>query len=211
MTTQLENLLISSIKIAQKQYGEMTGGYALWHAPESFVQMVTAKEIYKELGVIVYPECTPDQFSRDSNKVVKLGRPPKINEQQRFDLVTWWKKKSQPRALIELKLTYASMASVLKDADKLYAFRKEALRTKGLRHGYLLVYNSAYRNTEIKKVRQGKQTITDRFDATTEALKNKGFKLVKAWISPEKRHFPTDTQVFAHGVALWRIDFLNTP
>lgn len=207
MNSLLENVLIASIKTAQKQYGEMTGGYALWHAPESFVQMVTAREVYKKLGVIVYPECTPDQFSRDSNRVVMLGRPPKINEQQRFDLVVWWKNEFQPRALIELKLTYATMGSVVKDADKLYAFRKEAVRTKGLRHGYLLVYNSAYRNIEIKKDRQGKQTIADRFDATTEVLKDKGFKLVESWISPEKLHFPTDTQVFAHGVALWRIDF----
>lgn len=208
MTSDLEKLLIKSIRIALKQYSEMTGGYALWHAPESFVQMVTAREIHKKLGVIVYPECTPNQFARDSNRVVKIGRPPKVNSQQRFDLVVWWKNEFQPRALIELKLTYASMNTVVKDAEKLLAFRKEALRTKGLRHGYLLVYNSAYRNVDINKNRQGKQTIEDRFSDTAKTLKGKGFRLIDSWISNEKMHYPTDTQLSAHGIALWRIDFL---
>ncbi len=207
MISSLENLLIKSVKTAQKQYGEMTGGYALWHAPESFVQMVSAREINKKLGLIVYPECTPNQFARDANRIVKVGAPPKVNKQQRFDLVVWWKNESQPRALIEMKLTYASMGSVLKDAEKLVAFRKEATRTKGMRHGYLLVYNSAYRNVDIDKDRQGKQTIQDRFNKVTVALKGKGFRLVDSWISKEKLHYPTDVQLSAHGIALWRIDF----
>lgn len=207
MATTLEKCLLASVKSAQKQYRDMTGGYALWHAPESFVQMVVARNVNKQLGVLVYPECTPDGFSRDANRARRPGRPPKINTQQRFDLVIWWKGDSQPRALVELKLTYATMDSVIQDARKLIAFRKEAARIEGLRHGYLLVYNSAYRNENVKKIRQGKLTIEERFSATTAKLKLLGFHFVHHRISKDKLFFPSDEKLFAYGIAVWRIDF----
>jgi hypothetical protein len=202
-TSKLENLLLKSVRKANKEYEKMTGGYWLWHAPESYVQMILARDITKELNVCVYPECTPNSIERDAVKAVNRGRPPLINKQQRFDLVVWWKNQTRPRALIELKLTYASMTGVLDDGKKLLAYRSEAKKLEGLKQGYLVVFNSAYRDGNTMRQRQGRETIQSRFDDTTRNLGN-DFKLVAQYISQEtlfgeKHH--------AFGVAVWKISF----
>lgn len=209
MTNSLEDLLVQSVKKAQKEYLEMTGGYPLWHAPESFVQMQIARDIVKKLGVYVYPECTPISLANDANTKVQIGRPPNINKQQRFDLVVWWKNEAKARAIIELKLTYASMTGVVKDGQKLLDFRLKAKSHNGLRTGYLVVYNSAYRNLSIRKNRQGAETIQARFDDASAALSKLGvgnqFKLVEQFISKERSI--NDTHTEAYGVAVWSMSF----
>lgn len=203
-TTKLDDLLLKSVQKANKEYEKMTGGYWLWHAPESYVQMILARDIAKELKVCVYPECTPTRIERDAIKAIALGRPPKVNKQQRFDLVVWWKNEARPRALIELKLTYASMTGVLNDGKKLLAYRSEAKKIQGLKQGYLVVFNSAYRNNDNTKKRQGRETIQNRFEKTTLDL-GINFKLVGQYISQETAF--GEKQLHSFGVAVWRIDF----
>jgi hypothetical protein len=202
---QLDSVLLDSVRKANVQYEKMTDGYWLWHAPESFVQMAIAAEIHKKLDVCVYPECTPLGIARDATKATQLGRPPHTNEQQRFDLVVWWKNQTRPRAIVEIKLTYASMKGVLSDADKLVSFRKAAVRRGRPRHGYLVVFNSAYRNPELDKSRQGAETIRSRFKRVSDQITG-DFTLVGEYISRESTF---GDKLHSFGVAVWRMDFNN--
>lgn len=204
-SNQLDTVLLDSVRKANGLYEKMTDGYWLWHAPESFVQMVIAAEIYNKLDVCVYPECTPLGFARDATKATHLGRPPHTNEQQRFDLVVWWKNQQRPRAIVEIKLTYASMTGVLSDANKLVAFRKAAARRGQPRHGYLVVFNSAYRNPKLDKSRQGAATIKTRFKKVSDEITS-DFKLVGEYISRESAF---GDKLHSFGVAVWRMDFNN--
>lgn len=206
MTNGLDDMLLKSVKSAHSKYKKLTGGYGLWHAPESFVQMVMAQQIATTGKIFVYPECTPGGIERDASRIVRPGPRPKFRQQQRFDLVVWWKKDDRPRALVELKLTYASMDGIMKDAAKLLEYRKEAERHAGLRHGYLVAYNSAYRNINHGKERQGAKTIADRFENVTDKLK-KEFALVDSYISREE----TFSEGYRHsyGVAVWRMNYEN--
>ena len=206
MENRLDTVLLESVKSAHTKYKKLTGGYGLWHAPESFVQMVMAQKIATMGKICVYPECTPGGIERDAARIVKPGPPPKFQQQQRFDLVVWWKNEARPRALVELKLTYASMDGVLKDAKKLLEYRKEAERHAGLRHGYLVAYNSAYRNINHGKERQGAKTITDRFENVTDKLQ-KEFDLVGSYISHEQKF--NERHRHSYGVAVWRMNYLN--
>jgi hypothetical protein len=203
MSNQLERALIQSVVLAHKKYETLTDGHWLWHAPESYVQAMTATHVHKKLGVSIYLESTPGQVERDAIRLIKRGPRPDVNKQQRFDLIVWWKREKSPRAIIELKMTYASSAGVTSDANKLISFKKEAKNLK-IRHGYLLVVNSAYRNLKLKKERQGRETIRHRLEKLAESLQPE-FKMVACMLSKDINI--SGTQARAFGVALYRLDF----
>lgn len=205
--TKLETAIINAAKKAQKDYLRITGGkWWLMHGPESFLQNVLALEISheKNMGIRVYPECSPKRLKSDFDKKLR-GRPPKVNDQQRFDAVFWWKNEN-PRAVLEIKLTNEK-SCVLSDAKKLMAYSKEAQKL-GLSSGYLLVYSEAVRNGKLNKKVAGKDTILKRFnDWETMLVEQKlPFKLINNPIPHEEKE-ELDGRYWAYGFALYKMDY----
>lgn len=195
-----EQALMHAAKGTFTDYERLTGGWWLMHGPESFLQNGMALRLKKSKGISVYPECSPVRVKRDHN-VVKVGRPPKTNQQQRFDLVTWWKNGS-PRAIVELKLT-DSLPPVVKDAKKLIAYNREA---KGVfRSGYLLVYSEASRNVGMNHKVAGKGRLAARFDNWLDEIKSKGFKELARFIKEPRKE--VDARVWSYGFVLYKMSF----
>lgn len=199
---------LAAIK-AQKIYGEMTGGWWLMHGPESFLQQIVALEVSRKKDIRVYTECSPKRLKKDHDCICK-GRPPKINDQQRFDLVFWWKQNG-PRAILEAKLAL-TLSEVVKDAEKLLAYKKEANRL-GLSSGYLLIYTEARSNVNVQRKVAGAGTINKRFDdweGSINELTRLPFSRVQSKVWTPKNSNDAN-QIWSYGFVLYRIDFANKP
>ncbi len=195
-----ELALMEAAKGTFLDYERLTGGWWLMHGPESFLQNGMALRLKKRDGISVYPECSPARVKLDHN-VVKVGRPPKTNQQQRFDLVTWWRNGS-PRAIVEIKLAN-SMPPVIKDAEKLMAYSKEA---RGVfRNGYLMVYSEAGRNIARNQQIAGKKRLATRFDNWRDGVAPTGFKEIKRFIKEPREEI--DGHVWSYGFVLYKMKF----
>jgi len=133
---QLEKAIINGAEDAQKEYGELTGGWWLSHGPESFIEHSIAIKIKKK-GFWVYPEASPRKIMKERNDHPR-GRPPK-NLGQRFDLVVWSKSSNNIRAIIEIKRAW-NITSLLNDREKIATFLK---LNEYVKSGYLLAYTEA--------------------------------------------------------------------
>lgn len=203
---KLEKQLIDGVFVAKRTYSKMTG-YGLWHAPEVFLSSALAMHLSSiNKSCCVYPECSPKAIQRDHSVDRLVGRPLNVNEQQRFDLLLWWANES-PRCIVELKMTYAQGNSVKKDGEKLLAYSKEARRI-GLRSGYLLVYSHAYRNRELSKEVQGRETLAKRFQQYGDALQklSPDFQFVGEKV-PSKPYETDDSRDYYDGAALYKLSF----
>lgn len=154
---QLEKAVIDGAKAAQKEYGEMTGGWWLSHGPESFLEHAVATKVKKK-GFWVYPEASPRKIMKERNDRPK-GRPPK-NIGQRFDLVVWEKSNDNIRAIFEIKRAW-NITSLRGDRKKIETFLK---RNEYVKSGYLLAY------TEAKGMRRA-NTLSNRLGYWAEGLK----------------------------------------
>ncbi|MBK6361419.1 MAG: hypothetical protein IPH64_00955 [Comamonadaceae bacterium] len=196
-----EKSLMAAARKTFVDYEKLTGGWWLMHGPESFLQNGIALDLRKQADILVYPECSPKRVKADHN-IVKIGRPPKTSQQQRFDLVTWWKN-GTPRAIVELKLAY-DIRPIRKDAEKLLEFRKEARDV--FRSGYLLVYSEA----RIKPKKEGalfaaKTGLENRFDLWTKYLKEFRFKEIDRFAKQPPGE--VEGYICSYGFVLYRIDF----
>jgi hypothetical protein len=209
MSNDLEKAIIRSAKKAHGEYHRITGGYWLMHGPESFLQNFLAIDISRtqNLDTNIFPECTPTRLKREFDKK-HIGRPPAVNNQQRFDIVFWWKQRPHPRALLEIKLTN-SRQPVVDDAEKLRSYKKEAARLQ-IRHGYLLVYSEARRNVNINRQTAGADTLFKRFTNWETELKqsNHPFILVdRPFVAEEET--PLQGSQWSYGFGLYRMDYSN--
>jgi hypothetical protein len=50
----LEKSILRSVRTAQREYEAMTDGWWLWHAPESFLQVIIAQRVAKETKHVLY-------------------------------------------------------------------------------------------------------------------------------------------------------------
>ncbi len=204
----LERAIVNAAEKAQESYQDMTGWWLL-HGPESFLQIFLSLKLMKRLDINVYPECSPKRLKRDCELTLR-GRPPKINEKQRFDVVLWWKNE-KPRAIVEVKCVLATggTVGVVNDAKKLFSYSAEAKRI-GLRSGYLLVYVEAYHKKEAKSramVRAAVDAYFDKVERECGKATKGAFSLVSK-TSPRYSDEPDDKgQTWAYGFALLRMDF----
>ena len=133
----LERIMVQGALKAQTKYKKMTGGWWLWHGPESFLQHQVAAAI-AEAEFYVFTEASP-KLIRDEFDHPPQGAPPK-GMRKRFDIVVWSNKRNEIKALVEIKRV-GTLDYVLKDAQKLERFLKQKTFSSG--SGYLLLYSEA--------------------------------------------------------------------
>jgi len=132
---KLEKALLDGAVEAQEQYIRVSGGWWLWHGPESFILPYLSERVADE-GFVVYPEKSPKKIDAELG-VVKRGKPPK-NIGERFDLVVWYKSKDEVRAVVEVKRAQ-NISPVRSDFTKVQKHLSQGVSSKG----YLLVYSEA--------------------------------------------------------------------
>lgn len=133
---QLELAILDGAITAQEDYGEITGGWWLWHGPESYLQTTVANRVAKQTGHAVYVDCSIRKLAAEIKR--GPGRPAD-NQGQRPDLTIWNKSGKTLRAAIEIKRAW-SITGVRADATKLL---KWLAHSHGPGTAYLLVYSEA--------------------------------------------------------------------
>jgi hypothetical protein len=152
----------------------MSGGWWLWHAPESFLQHEIARSMARHSkarkGFEVFTETSPTKIKDEHDKRLR-GRPPKMESQrQRFDIVVWQKTSNKVQAIIEIKRGGTSVfGQVAKDAKKL---KKYLSMTNAHGNGYLLFYSEAGGSKRLERLK-------DRISKLTKLLKPKGWRRVQ--------------------------------
>lgn len=148
MANQLEKVLIKAVRKARDQYDEMTGGHWLSHAPETFIQFVIAREIFKAdyyvFSDVSLKKVLNDVFRKAPGKI--RGRQPHFLS-QRSDLTVWNKSSETVRAVIEIKKAW-NIGPLKKDALKL---KKLSKMKNGPRRGYIIAYTEAKREGTLDK------------------------------------------------------------
>lgn len=192
----LEKTLLDATKRAWEKYEQMTDGWWLSHAPESFLQNFVALHLARTHDHSVYPECSPKKIREDLWGPIK-GRKPN-NQQQRFDVVVWWKTKAFVRAVIEIKRAYTT-APIQKDRQKISDYLKQA-QAKDVRCGYLLVYSEAAQNLAQRKKSNGRSTLVARFKKWGPEI---GAELVGYDVRTPR--MTEDGKQWSWGVALYRV------
>jgi hypothetical protein len=119
----LEKRIFNGCIRAQKTYSNMTGGWWLWHGPESFIQHEVARSIRRShKGFEAYAETSPRKIMAEHDLPLR-GRPLKEDRlRQRFDVVVWKKTKNELRAVIEIKRGGAIVGQVARDAGKIQKY-----------------------------------------------------------------------------------------
>ena len=138
MPNQFEKALLDAAVSAQEFHKEMAFGYYLDNSHESYLQNYIAIEMFKECSYPVYIDASPKRIFEDNEL------PGNIL----FDLAFWWKGGEKPRALVEIKRTWADKNKVLDDVKKIINYRNEY---DDLVAGYVLWYSYGKVQTIISK------------------------------------------------------------
>ena len=195
----------------QRLYEKVSGGWWLYHAPESFIQSHLALHIAHNGEFCVYPECSPKRWKAsvdEGNGAKPRGRPFSAHNKKRFDLVIWWKSGNRPRAIVEIKRAM-NASPLVADAGKIVKYGKEA-QSFCIKTAYILAYSEAWRNTERAPQHSGKKKLEQRFKAWSKNLREKcGNKATVKCVGWEA-HEPRDQDEKpkgSWGVALYRLDY----
>ena len=139
----LEDRIIRGARKAQEKYLKMTGGYWIWHGPESFLQTVVATELAHDHWV--YVDTSTKRVRVDMKR--GPGRPTD-DLRKRLDISIWNKSDNRLRAIIEIKRSW-TVAPVKKDAVKIEKYLKSKQRPRA---GYILAYSEAKKNGQLDRV-----------------------------------------------------------
>lgn len=133
--TLLERQILEGAVRAQREYEEISGGWWLWHGPESFFHISIARAIASS-GHAVYIDTSIKKLKSELER--GPGRPA-ANSRQRPDISVWLKSSDRLRAVIEIKRSW-SVGPIRRDAQKIqkYLAQKQAPRA-----GYIVVYSEA--------------------------------------------------------------------
>lgn len=148
MMNKLEKSIIDGALKAQYDYKEMSGGWWLSHAPESFLQVIIAQQLAQSHSV--YIDATIKKLRSDT--VPTPGRPSR-NFRKRPDIAVWYKDDVTLRAIIEIKRAW-NFAPVYSDAQKI----KNILKSKNfVKVGYLVIYSEIMkklncRNSSVESI-----------------------------------------------------------
>ena len=146
--SQLEEAIIEGVSEAAKKYDEMSGGWWLSHAPESFLQMEIATKIY-ETGFNLFVDASYNKILDDIGRI--RGRPANGGS-KRPDICVFSKASRTIKALIEVKRA-SNLFSVNLDKSKLSSLMR--LKT-GPKYCYVVAYSEANGNSY-------KKTLEERF------------------------------------------------
>jgi hypothetical protein len=130
---KLECQIVHGAMVAQNEYRRITGGWWLWHGPESFLQTVVAQSLAKDGEHVVYLDTSIKKILKDLER--GRGRPAGY-EQQRPDISVWFKNLETLRAAIEIKRS-VSYNPIRRDAKKIERYLKGQQAAKT---GYILAY-----------------------------------------------------------------------
>lgn len=147
---KLEKAVLQSAVAAQMKYRAMTGGWWLWHGPESFLQVVIAQGLAKTIENAVYIDTSMGQMEDEKGR--GPGRPA-ADDGRRPDLSVWYKTSDRLRAVIEIKRTTA-LRPIAADAKKIEGW---LTHRNALTVGYILGYSEA-------KGKKRTTTLEKRFD-----------------------------------------------
>lgn len=135
--TKLEKKIHSAMLRAHKQYLEMTG-YWLSHAPESYITVTLAQEIFKG-GYNVYIDSSLKKILDDQNNNQR-GSKRRLSPSlaKRSDISVVYKSRQETLAAIEVKRAAYYVNPVLTDAVKL----NELVGIEGgAKNGYVVAYS----------------------------------------------------------------------
>lgn len=187
---KLERAILGSAERAQGTCMRMTGGWWLWHAPESFLQHQIARAIVRT-GNEVFTEASPAKIAREHNSPLR-GRPAH-NKQKRFDIVVWQRSQNLLRAAIEIKRT-STLQPVVKDAVKLRKYLDQR-NSHGV--GYLLVYSEAKGANRVERLRK-------RASSAAAHLKATGWTMLSAVVhSPRSSPWSWSVYLLRYGSTLY--------
>jgi hypothetical protein len=148
----LEKSILDGACIAQKKHKSISGGWWLWHGPESFLQVMVALQITKKTRHTVYVDTSMSRIQKEIGK--GPGQPAK-NVGQRPDLSVWSKASDTLRAIIEIKRSN-SLIPIRADVKKMERWlgQKKAPNT-----AYVLAYSEAIKKRPYQKdLRNGQQS-----------------------------------------------------
>jgi hypothetical protein len=179
---ELEKCVLQGAVGAQKEYKETTGGWWLWHGPESFLQVVVAQKIAKKTGHFVYIDASRSRIERERGR--GPGRPA-ASGSQRADISVWNKTGFTLRAVIEIKRSIGTKP-ILDDVHRMNTWM-------GLNNppaaAYMLAYSEARGKNRMK-------TLEKRFTTWTEQT---------CWIDKGKVVYDDpDDPDYAWGIILMR-------
>lgn len=146
----IKHAVMGGAKKAFKIYEKASGGYWLWHAPESYIQACVFIELSGLPGLYVTLESSPRKIQLDC-KFKRDRRSDRMTDQQRFDILVWYGN-GTPRIPIEVKKTFNSPDKCINDIDRMKPLANNP--EINIQAGMLLAY------TEAKK----DQTILSRFE-----------------------------------------------
>jgi hypothetical protein len=150
--TKLEKKIHSAMLSAHKQYLAMTG-YWLSHAPESYITVKLAQDIFKS-GYNVYIDSSLKKILNDRDNYQRGGKrklSPSLSK--RSDISVVYKSRHETLAAIEVKRAAYYVNPVLRDTKKL---NKLVGIEGGATNGYVVAYSEA-------KYHEGKDTLKKRF------------------------------------------------
>ena len=148
----LENAIVEGVRTAFTTYERASGGYWLWHAPESFMQASIFQKLSALSPGFATLEASPTRIGMDL-ELKRDRRSDKMRDQQRFDILYWYAN-GMPRAIVEVKKVYSDLSSSIADINRMRPWVKN--KSLNIEAGYFVAY------TEACGVKAA-QTIDDRF------------------------------------------------
>lgn len=183
---KLERALLAGAQRAQNTYRRMSGGWWLWHAPESLLMHEVARSISRT-GNEVFTEASPAKIAREFSEPLR-GRPSK-DQRKRFDIVVWQRTINRTRAIVEIKRT-TMLQPVSLDAAKIKKYLN-LQSTSGV--GYVLVYSEA-------KGLNRRVSLAKRSFNAAEKLGKEGWRLIDVRVTAPR------TDEWAWSIYLLRYD-----
>lgn len=164
----LERSLLEGAVSAQHSYQEMTGGWWLWHGPESFLQVLVAQHVTEKTDHTVYVDASIKKLHKEMERgPIRQAE----NSSQRPDISVWHKTTGTIRAAIEVKRAW-SISGVKADAHKLETWLCQDDAPKS---AYILVYSEA-------KGAERYKSLSTRFQNWSKKI---GWRLVGSVMDPK--------------------------
>lgn len=123
---EVVNATLRGIEKSYFEYKSWSDDEWLWHAPEYFLTVNIAKEIWDVNGskyITLEDNIKDTMHSAEAKINGKLSQYMRSNG--RADIVLWWGSKGTPRAIIEVKHRVYKFANIQEDLDRIIEVLKK--------------------------------------------------------------------------------------
>src|SRR5690606_14404200 len=168
----LEKAILAGVHEAFATYEKSSGGYWLWHAPESFMQAMIFQKLSALSPGFATLEASPTRIAMDL-ELKRDRRSDKMRDQQRFDILYWYAN-GKPRSIIEVKKVYSDLEKSINDIKRMRLWVSNP--NMNIEAGYFVAY------TEARGAR-AEGTINGRFERLGERA---GAEIVTVSVSEER-------------------------